>query len=79
MKTQLFNTGKSRALSLCLSVRLSVNLSDCLTVCLSVCVSHCLSVCLSVTPAVSGVHGADKQQKNNFGLTYLVRPQLFQP
>ena len=27
----------------------------------------CMSVCLSVTPAVSGVHGADEQQKTKYG------------
>ena len=41
--------------------------------------SLCLSVCLSVTPVISGVHGADKQQKNKFGPTYLVRLQFSQP
>ena len=30
-------------------------------------------VCLSVTPAVSGVRGADEQQKTKFGPTYSVR------
>ena len=35
-----------------------------------------MSVYLSVTPAVSGVHGADEQQKDNFGPTYSVRLQF---
>ena len=30
-------------------------------------------VCLSATPAVSGVRGADEQQKNKFGPTYSVQ------
>ena len=32
-----------------------------------VCLSVRPSVCLSVTPAVSGVRGADEQQKTEFG------------
>ena len=34
----------------------------------------CLSVCLS--PAVSGVRGADEQQKNKFGTTYSLQSKL---
>ena len=37
-----------------------------------------MSVYLSVTPAVSGVHGADEQQKDNFGPTYSVRLQVLE-
>ena len=77
----------SVCLSIYLSVCLSVCLFDCLSVCLSVCLcvsvylsvclsvflSVCRSVCLSATPAVSGVRGADEQQKNKFGLTYFAQ------
>ena len=35
-----------------------------------------MSVCLSVIPAVSGVCGAEEQQKTKFGPTYFVRLQL---
>ena len=37
-----------------------------------------MSVCLSVTPAVSGVRGAEEQQKAKFGPTYSVRLQFVQ-
>ena len=36
-----------------------------------------LSVCPSVTAAVSGVRGADEQQRTKFGPTYSVRLQSF--
>ena len=42
---------------------------------MSVCLSVCLSVRPSVTPAVSGVRGADEQQKTKFVPSYSVRLQ----